>query len=55
MYVYICEDEFEPDFRDSKQLVWLQKELIYGDWYSGPDGDGTYVKNVRIETPKVCV
>lgn len=48
MYVYVCEDESKPNFADSSQLIWLQRDLIYGDWTSGKENDGIYKKDAVI-------
>lgn len=48
MYLYICENQREPDFSDSQQLFWLKRDLIYGDWVSGPNGDGLYTHEVTV-------
>ncbi|RZF36720.1 hypothetical protein LSTR_LSTR005033 [Laodelphax striatellus] len=41
MYVYLSEDEKFLKHDESK-LIWQKNGLIYGDWTSGPNGDGTY-------------
>ncbi|XP_050430541.1 putative lipid scramblase CLPTM1 [Adelges cooleyi] len=41
MYVYLSEDKFLQEFRD-KELIWHKTNLVYGDWDSGPNFDGTY-------------
>ncbi|XP_054158677.1 putative lipid scramblase CLPTM1 [Oppia nitens] len=54
LYLYICEEEVRPDFDDSRQLVWMKKGLVYGDWTSGPTGDGIYTNDVTVSlTPRV--
>jgi hypothetical protein len=53
MYVYVCEDDSKPDFNDLNQLVWLKKDLSYGDWSSGPNRDGIYTKDVSVSISKV--
>jgi hypothetical protein len=53
MYVYVCEDDLKPDFNDFHQLVWLKKDLVYGDWSSGPNRDGIYTKDVSVSVSKV--
>ena len=53
LYVYVCDDELIPDFDDYKQLVWVQKNLVYGDWTSGPNGDGIYTKEATVPLSKV--
>ncbi|KAI1302398.1 Cleft lip and palate transmembrane protein 1 -like protein [Halotydeus destructor] len=42
LYVYVSENEFKPNFKDPSELVWVQKGLVYGDWYSGANGDGIF-------------
>ncbi|XP_066985329.1 putative lipid scramblase CLPTM1 [Macrobrachium rosenbergii] len=50
LYVYISESEFFSDFKNPNALVWLKEDLIYGDWTSGPDGDGTYSHSITFPT-----
>ncbi|XP_045187405.2 putative lipid scramblase CLPTM1 [Mercenaria mercenaria] len=42
MYVYVSEKEKLKDLSET-ELFWSKKGLIYGDWESGPQGDGTHV------------
>ncbi|KAF0287196.1 Cleft lip and palate transmembrane protein 1 [Amphibalanus amphitrite] len=42
MYAYVSESEDGPDFSRPEQLVWRQLGLQYGDWVSGPSGDGIF-------------
>ena len=55
MYLYICENQREPDFSDSQQLFWLKRDLIYGDWVSGPNGDGLYTHEVTVPLSSVII
>ncbi|CAG2174857.1 unnamed protein product, partial [Oppiella nova] len=48
LFLYICDDELKPDFDDKQQLVWHESGLVYGDWTSGPTGDGIYTKDVSV-------
>ncbi|XP_013783202.1 cleft lip and palate transmembrane protein 1 homolog [Limulus polyphemus] len=48
MYIYVSEDENQPVFNNSEQLVWLEKGLVYGDWYGGSNGDGTSTHETKI-------
>lgn len=48
MYVYLSEQETFTDFDNPKALFWEKKNLIYGDWYSGIDNDGTYTITKEI-------
>lgn len=41
LYIYLTENEKHLDFKDDN-LFWMKENLIYGDWYSGIEGDGTY-------------
>lgn len=49
LYVYLSEDENVIDFNDSNSLVWKHEGLVYGDWTSGPNGDGTYSFSIQFE------
>lgn len=42
MYVYTSESELFDEYDDPQCLLWSKEGLIYGDWYGGPNGDGTY-------------
>merc|ERR1739844_380902 len=42
-------DENVIDFNDSNSLVWKHEGLVYGDWTSGPNGDGTYSFSIQFE------
>ena len=53
MYVYISEQSNFTTF-DDRSLFWLEDELVYGDWMSGPDHDGTFVKTAQIPISEVC-
>lgn len=46
LYVYLEEDK-KPSFNDDS-LIWFQPNIIYGDWYGGPNGDGTYTLETEI-------
>lgn len=49
LHVYISEDAMEVNFSDPSALVWLQEDLMYGDWYGGRDGDGIFTINTQIK------
>lgn len=49
LYLYICEDKLLPNFNDPKQLVWFKDDLVYGDWKSGPDGDGIFTTETTFQ------
>ncbi|CAL4140200.1 unnamed protein product, partial [Meganyctiphanes norvegica] len=46
LYVYISEQEKFNDF--SSNPVWFKEDLVYGDWTSGKDEDGTYTNSLTI-------
>ncbi|XP_041352387.1 cleft lip and palate transmembrane protein 1 homolog [Gigantopelta aegis] len=48
MYVYITEQEEFTDFKNEQSLFWQKKGLTYGDWNSGPNGDGSFTKFGQI-------
>ncbi|XP_075224777.1 putative lipid scramblase CLPTM1 [Lycorma delicatula] len=51
MYVYLSEDEnFSKNNRST--LIWQKDGLIYGDWTGGPNNDGTYDFETKIEASK---
>lgn len=52
MYVYLSEDSFLTDI-DDKELIWKKTDLIYGDWSSGPNNDGTYTVETSFTPSKV--
>lgn len=52
LYMYISEEETFSDFDNEEALVWKKTGLVYGDWTSGPKGDGTYEKFVEFDTPQ---
>ncbi|KAH7732254.1 cleft lip and palate transmembrane protein 1 [Aphelenchoides avenae] len=54
LYLYLSptKERFR-DFEDPSALFWHETGLIYGDWSSGPNGDGTREKSVSIPTPDV--
>ena len=53
LYVYLSETEEFSDFNNKAALIWLEEELVYGDWTSGINGDGTYGKDMQIPISEV--
>lgn len=47
LYVYISEKPTFTSFNES-ELFWFKDNLIYGDWISGPTGDGIYTHSKDI-------
>ena len=54
MYVYVSEQEKFNDFANGDALIWLEEELVYGDWTSGVNGDGSYEKKTNLAISEVC-
>ncbi|XP_026478514.1 cleft lip and palate transmembrane protein 1 homolog [Ctenocephalides felis] len=50
LHVYLSESDIQ-DFTQY-DLLWKQQSLVYGDWYSGENFDGTYSSNIQIKTTK---
>lgn len=48
LHVYLSESENFKDFDSPEPLVWLEQGLIYGDWYSGPNKDGSKLINYKF-------
>lgn len=53
MLVYLSESEKFTQFDDLKSLVWHKEKLVYGGWYDGPEGDGTFANEVHIPASEV--
>ncbi len=51
--MFVSEQEVFGDFNNSEALVWMKEGLEYGDWYSGPNGDGTYSFSASIPASEV--
>ncbi|XP_018319956.1 cleft lip and palate transmembrane protein 1 homolog [Agrilus planipennis] len=47
LFVYITENETNENFH-VENLVWVKKNLIYGDWTSGENNDGIYAHETEI-------
>lgn len=46
LYIYYSESEVFDDF--SKNLLWQEEELVFGDWSMGENRDGTFEKRGQI-------
>jgi len=51
--VYISEKAHFSEFSNKSALFWFEEELQYGDWLSGPSGDGSFSKSGQIEISEV--
>lgn len=53
MYMYISEDQEFKNFEDESLLFWKKTGIVYGDWYGGPNGDGTFIKWTKFTASEV--
>lgn len=54
LQIWLSEDQYEVNFQQKSNLLWLQEDLTYGDWKSGPNRDGVYYHHVNVKaTPKL--
>lgn len=51
LYVYVSEDNYEPDFFNPTELRWVQKNILYGDWYQGSNKDSIFQTELDIDLP----
>ena len=47
--------KMEPfnEFDNPDAIFWRETNLIYGDWTSGPEGDGSRAKSISFPTPEI--
>ncbi|XP_005187663.2 putative lipid scramblase CLPTM1 [Musca domestica] len=54
LHVWLSEDPDNVNFQQKSNLLWLQEDLTYGDWKSGPNRDGIYYHHVNVKaTPQL--
>lgn len=53
MYVYISQEEVFTDFNNTDSLFWFHRDLVYGDWSMGENGDGCYEHYKEMDIPEV--
>ena len=46
-------DEVFTDFNNTEALFWFHRDLVYGDWNIGENGDGCYEQYKDMEIPEV--
>ena len=51
--MFLSEDEFFSNYSDKDSLVWYQEGLKYGDWYGGPNSDGSYAISKTVTATPV--
>ncbi|XP_017859542.1 PREDICTED: cleft lip and palate transmembrane protein 1 [Drosophila arizonae] len=49
LHIWLSEQPDVVNFQQKNNLLWLQEDLTYGDWVSGPTGNGIYTHNVKIK------
>lgn len=49
LFAYLSEHSYFDAFNNTDSLFWHQPDLIYGDWKSGPNGDGSFIKQGLID------
>lgn len=53
LYVFKSESEIFKEFEEPSALVWMKEDLVYGDWTSGPNGDGTFSHSMTFPASEV--
>ncbi|KAL1122303.1 hypothetical protein AAG570_003708 [Ranatra chinensis] len=53
LYVYLSEKEVFQEYDDEDALIWKHHGLVYGDWESGENKDGTYTIERTFEPSEV--
>lgn len=51
--MYLSESEKFNDFNNPEALVWSEKGMVYGDWSSGSNGDGSRMHSIEFKTSEV--
>ncbi|KAH8324288.1 hypothetical protein KR074_003419, partial [Drosophila pseudoananassae] len=49
LHVWLSEEPDIVNFQQKANLLWLQEDLTYGDWISGPTGDGIYTHSLKLK------
>ncbi|XP_053328642.1 putative lipid scramblase CLPTM1 [Spea bombifrons] len=52
LHVFLSENEVFTEFNSSAALFWEQRDLVYGDWSSGENGDGCYEQYSEVTIPE---
>lgn len=53
LYVYLSQEEVFSDFNNTEALFWFHRDLVYGDWNTGENGDGCYEHYKEMDIPEV--
>jgi Cleft lip and palate transmembrane protein 1 (CLPTM1) len=49
LHIYMSEDSDFKKFNDPSSLIWFREGLVYGDWSSGKNNDGTYTQSIKFK------
>ncbi|EDV30818.1 uncharacterized protein Dana_GF14857 [Drosophila ananassae] len=49
LHVWLSEEPDVVNFQQKANLLWLQEDLTYGDWTSGPTGDSIYTHSLKLK------
>lgn len=53
--MYVSQEEVFSDFNNTEALFWYHRDLVYGDWTTGEEGDGCYEHYKEMEIPEVRI
>lgn len=53
--MYVSQEEVFSDFNNTEALFWYHRDLVYGDWTTGENGDGCYEHYKEMEIPEVRI
>lgn len=53
--MYLSQEEVFSDFNNTEALFWYHRDLVYGDWTTGENGDGCYEHYKEMEIPEVRI
>lgn len=51
--MYVSQEEVFSDFNNTEALFWYHRDLVYGDWTTGENGDGCYEHYKEMDIPEV--
>lgn len=49
LHIWLSENPNHVNFQQKSNLLWLQEDLTYGDWISGPGRDGLFHHQVTVK------
>lgn len=53
--MYVSQEEVFSGFNNTEALFWYHRDLVYGDWTTGENGDGCYEHYQEMEIPEVWI